>query len=76
MQNAVVRRRAFESDRLHHAAARRGTITRIIIDMLGPETHRAVIGVAGAFYGCAAVLAGEILNDTYKGHTYWTVTVS
>lgn len=35
-----------QSDRLHQAVAVRGTVTRPVVDVLGPKTARAVIAIA------------------------------
>lgn len=54
---------------LHKTAALLFPITRLNINMLAPQTLRAMIGVPGALYLCAAFLTGEILLHPLKAHT-------
>lgn len=53
----------------HHASAGSCPITWRGINMLAVETVRAVVGVAISFYMNPTVLAGKILNSSYKSHT-------
>jgi hypothetical protein len=63
------------ADRLHHAAARRAPITRVHVDVPAPEASRAVVRVAGATYGDAALHADEIFDPTFEFFTH-TCTVA
>ncbi len=69
MQNAKFACRAFHTHRLHHAAAFFSPIPWLFIDMLAPQTLRAMISVPGAFHFCAAFSADEILCSPLKTHT-------
>jgi len=54
--------------RPHHAAANSSAIARIIIDVLGPQALRTMIGKPIAPNLCPAMLAGKILDFLYKSH--------
>lgn len=53
--------RTFQSNRLHHAETRFGSVTGIYIHMFTPQTLRTVIGIATAGHFHATMLAREIL---------------
>ena len=48
--------------RFHQAATGRGSVAGVHINMLTPETFRAVIGVAVPLDGGTTLYAGEIFN--------------
>lgn len=49
-------------DRLHHPSARLEPVARILIDMLRPETFRAMVRISRAADLRAAFFAGEVLD--------------
>jgi hypothetical protein len=61
---------AGDADWLHQAAAVRGTVARMDIDVLAPQAARAVVGVSIAADGRAAVFAGKIFDPALElaGH--------
>ena len=70
MEDAVIRARALEKDRLHHAAAALSAIPWILIDVLAPETVRAMIGIPVADDERPAILTRKIFHALLKflGH--------
>ena len=61
MENYVFPTLQFNFHRLHEPLTGRGTIARIYINMLTPETLRAVIRVAVPHYLKPTLLAGKVL---------------
>ena len=71
MHQCIRRRASFNSYGLHHAEARSGAIARIHINMLAPQTPRAMVRIARPSYVKATVPADEILDsfrEALRGH--------
>src|SRR3989344_356525 len=68
LNNAVVARRSFKRDGLHHSPAGRRPVARLHVYMFAPETFRTMIGVSVAFYGSTAVFTRKIFNCSFETH--------
>src|SRR3989344_2996500 len=66
LNNAVVARRSFKRDGLHHSPAGRRPVARLHVYMFAPETFRTMIGVSIAFNVASAMLASEVLYGSFK----------
>ncbi len=81
MHQSVIRRRSLDADGLHHAAARRGAVARMNIDVLAPQAYGTVVGKSAAADVRAALCACKIFHGTLKNHgcdctVYCTTTLA
>lgn len=72
----ITGRRTFECDRLHHAAACRGAVAGVDVNMLAPETLRTMIRIARPLYLGTAMVTNEILYRALELFTRHICTVA
>jgi hypothetical protein len=61
--------RPFDTYRLHHSLTRFCPVPRLDINVLTPQTFRAVVGVAVSLNASFAMPALKILNISFETHT-------
>jgi len=66
MHEYIAWRGTFKAHRLHKCLAERCAVAGIDVDMLAPQTLRAVIGIAITFDEHSAMLAEKILYSTLE----------
>ena len=62
IMDAIALAVGLQTRRLHHPAAFAAAVARIDIDMLGPETMGAMIGIAVTFDARAAIFTSKIFH--------------
>lgn len=63
--------------RLHHAATGLKPVSRILIDMFGPQTLRTMIGIAVAGHFPAAMFADKVFYSLceFLWHLSWLISL-
>lgn len=66
MKNDVLSAFQLHTHWLHQSLTGRLTIARVDVDVLAPQTLRAMIGVAAAAHGKTTLLAGKVFSGSFK----------